>query len=272
MGTALGLASAACYGIADVAGGLLARRVNFAVVALVGQAAAFVLVAAAAVAVPAQVGPADLGSGALSGVGTGLGMAFLYRGLARGAMSVVVPVSAVGGLAIPVAVGVALFGDRPTPLAVLGMVVAVPALWLVSGGRARVTSAAVDGLLASLGIALQYLALAAAGPAAGIWPVAAGRLAAVLAIAPLLARTGPGVRPPARHLFGAALAGGFAALALVTYLLATRQQLVSITVVLSSLYPVIPVLFGLTALRERLGLGQALGLAGAGAAVVLLSL
>jgi drug/metabolite transporter (DMT)-like permease len=45
----------------------------------------------------------------------------------------------------------------------------------------------------------------------------------------------------------------------------------TIAVVLSSLYPVIPVLLGLTVLRERLGLGQALGLVGAGVAVVLLS-
>lgn len=274
MGTALALASALCYGIADVAGGLLSRRVNFAVVALVGQAAAFLLVLAATAVVPGRIGLADLGWGALSGVGTGVGMAFLYRGLGRGAMSVVVPVSAVGGLAIPVVVGVALFGDRPSPLAAVGMAVAAPALWLVSRGRAStgpVATAAVDGMIASLGIALQYLALAAAGPGAGIWPVAAGRLTAMLAIAPLLTQGPSGRRPPARYLFGAAFAGCCAALALVTYLLATRQQLVSIAVVLSSLYPVIPVLLGLTVLRERLGLGQALGLVGAGAAVTLLS-
>ncbi|MBO0852022.1 MAG: multidrug DMT transporter permease, partial [Pseudonocardia sp.] len=266
MGTALALTSAVCYGIADVAGGLLSRRVNFAVVALVGQAAAFLMVLVAAAAVPGRAGLVDLGWGALSGVGTGVGMAFLYRGLGRGAMSVVVPVSAVGGLAIPVLVGVALFGDRPTPPAALGMAVAAPALWFVSRGRGStgpIASAAVDGMIASLGIALQYLALASAGPEAGIWPVASGRLTAMLAIAPLLARRPPrGWWPPqgcGRYLLGAAFAGGCAALALVTYLLATRQQLVSIAVVLSSLYPVIPVVLGLTVLRERLALGQALG-------------
>lgn len=259
MGTALALASAACYGIADVAGGLLSRRVNFA---LVGQAAAFLVMLAAAAVVPGRIGLADLGWGGLSGVGTGVAMAFLYRGLGRGAMSVVVPVSAVGGLAIPVVVGVALLGDRPTPLAGLGMAVAAPELWLVSRGRGSTgpaAPAAIDGMIAGLGIALQYLALAAAGPRVGIWPVAAGRLTATLAIAPLLVRSPSGRWAPARYRLGAVFAGCCAALALVTYLLAIREELVSIAVVLSSLYPVIPVLFGLTvaagAARPRSGAG-----------------
>ncbi|GGP94551.1 hypothetical protein GCM10010187_07290 [Actinomadura coerulea] len=69
-----------------------------------------------------------------------------------------------------------------------------------------------------------------------------------------------------------AVNGGLAAAALVCYLLATRQQLVVVAVVLSSLYPVVPVLLGVTALRERLSRTQAAGLAGAAAAVVLLTL
>lgn len=45
-----------------------------------------------------------------------------------------------------------------------------------------------------------------------------------------------------------------------------------IAVVLSSLYPVVPVLLGVFALRERLSRTQAAGLGGAAAAVVLLTL
>jgi drug/metabolite transporter (DMT)-like permease len=65
--------------------------------------------------------------------------------------------------------------------------------------------------------------------------------------------------------------GGVAALALVCYLLATREQLVTVAVVLSSLYPAIPVLLGITVLRERLGGRQVAGLAGSAAAVLLLT-
>jgi uncharacterized membrane protein len=65
--------------------------------------------------------------------------------------------------------------------------------------------------------------------------------------------------------------GAVAALALIFYPLAARQQLVVIAVVLSSLYPAIPVLLGITALRERLTWQQTAGLVGAGAAIELLT-
>jgi drug/metabolite transporter (DMT)-like permease len=274
-GTLLALASAVCYGVADFAGGLLSRRASFAAVALLGQLAAFGCVLAAVPLLGGQARPSDLAWGALSGLGTGVAMAFLYRGMSRGAMSVVVPVSAVGGMAIPVVVGVLLFGDRPSPPAAAGIALAVPALWLVSrsGEGARSLSASVlDGLIASVGIGLQYLALAAASASAGIWPLVVGRVTAVLVILPMLARAPSGWRMSRLRGLGALGTGACAGLALLTYLLAIRHQMVSVAVVLSSLYPVIPVLVGLLVLGERLRGSQTVGLLGAGAAVALLSL
>ncbi|MEU8119342.1 EamA family transporter [Spirillospora sp. NPDC049024] len=275
-GVLLALASALLYGVADVWGGLLSRRADPVAVALLGQAGGLVCAVAAAPAIPSpDVAAGDLAWGALSGAGTGLAMVFLYRGISKGNLSIVVPVSAVGGVALPVVVGVAFLGDRPTAAAWLGIAVVVPALWLVSRSRSdeggRVRAALVNGLAAGAGIGVQYLALAQAGEDSGVWPVAAGRVAAVLAIAPMMCS--PGRRLP-RGTVGlwSAVNGGLAAAALVSYLLATRQQLVVIAVVLSSLYPVVPVLLGVTALRERLSRTQAAGLAGAGAAVVLLTL
>nr|WP_271209452.1 hypothetical protein [Rhodococcus wratislaviensis] len=58
----------------------------------------------------------------------------LFRGLSRGAMSVVVPISAVCGIAVPVLMGVAALGERPSTLSWLGIVIAVPALWFAHTG------------------------------------------------------------------------------------------------------------------------------------------
>jgi drug/metabolite transporter (DMT)-like permease len=275
MGVLLALGSAACYGVADFLGGLLSRRAHSASIAFAGQAGGLVLTLVAAPLVPASaVTLPDLGWGALSGIGTGLGMMFLYRGLGHGDMSVVVPLSAVGGLGIPVVVGV-LLGERPSAIAWIGIVVAVPALWLVSRSESRTgtTTAAgtLDALAASAGIALQYLALAQADSDAGLWPVVTGRFAAAATILPLAMLIGAHVLLGPSLSLQAALVGGGAALALFLYFLATRYQLLAIAVVLSSLYPAIPVLLGITVLRERLTRWQSAGLVLAGTAIGLLA-
>jgi uncharacterized membrane protein len=278
MGAVLALASAVCYGVADYAGGLLARRASSTWVALFGQVGALVVTLLAAPIVGASaVTSLEVAWGALSGVGTGLGMVFLFRGMSRGEISVVVPISAVASVALAVLIGVAVLGDRPSVAAWIGIVVAVPALWLVSGGTWRgrigagVSRGALDGFLASIAIAVQYLALAQATPEAGIWPVLAARVTATVAVAVAAQQTRAAWRLPQSVAVPSALVGVLMALALVLYLFATRQQTVSIAVVLASLYPVIPVLLGVTVLRERLMATQVVGLIGAGLAIPLIT-
>ncbi|MFI6523077.1 EamA family transporter [Streptomyces uncialis] len=206
-------------------------------------------------------------------------MFFLNRGLSRGAMSVVVPVSAVTGVALSVLCGVLLLGERPSLLGWLGIAVTAPALWLVAGvsRRSRRTEtggsgrSSADGLVASVGVAVQYIGLAQAGPASGLWPVAASRLAAVLLLLPSLWHRTGGFRQPGWVQAQALLIGAGAALGLILYLLAAQQQMLSITVVLASLYPAIPTLLGLAVLRETLTRAQGVGLVSAAVAVVFLT-
>lgn len=277
MGALLALGSAVCYGLADFAGGMLSRRMNYALVALLGQLGGLIATVLACVLLPATtVRASDLGWGALSGVGTGVGMVFLYRAMSRGAMSVAVPVSAVTGVALPVLVGVAAVGDRPSVPAWVGITVGVPALWLVSRRRAEPGSAVrlpVDALIAGVGIAGQYLALAHPAAAAGLWSLAAGRAAAAVTVLPLLWQARGDRHGPRAGLIMAALATGtLPAVALALYAMATHEQLLTIAVVLSSLYPVIPVILGITVLRERPSWTQLIGFLAAGAAVVLITL
>ncbi|TDE95978.1 DMT family transporter [Occultella glacieicola] len=275
MGILLALGSSVLYGLADYLGGILSRRGSFVAIALVGQVTGLVFSLVAVLLLPeVAAGPEDLAWGALSGVGTGLGMLFLYRGLSRGHMSVVVPISAVGGVALPILVGVALLGERPSVLSWLGIAAAVPAIWLVSRVRGPSGSgsaaATTDALVASMAIALQYTALAQAGPDAGLWPIVTGRVAATLVLVPVALRARQR-RISVRLTLGAAAVGVMATLALLLYLLATQVQLMTVAVVLSCLYPVIPVLLGITVLHERVATHQVVGLLAAGAAVVLIT-
>lgn len=283
MGEILALVSALLFGTTHFLNGLLARRVDSAAVALIGQlgGTALVLAAAPLVAAP-QISGGALGWGALSGVGTGVGVASLYRGMSHGRFSVVVPLSDVAAVALPVLVGVALLGDRPGPVAWCGIAAAPPGLWLITrSGRAdeessgTTASGARDGLVAGAGFALQFIALARADSAAGLWPLVTSRAASVLVLLPLAARRS--ARRPARLrmtprlAWGCVGAGALGTAAITLYTLATREQLLSLTVVLTSLYPAIPVLLGVTALHERLTRTQTVGLLCAAAAIALIS-
>src|SRR5918999_65387 len=151
----LSLLAAAAYGVSDFVGGVFSKRVSPWSVAFVGALAGAAVVAAFAAVDGGEPQRADYAWGLLAGVGNGLGTAFLYRGLSSGRMGVVAPVSGVGAALLPVVVGLAS-GERPGPVVWTGMVVALPAIWLVASEPAasEVTtpgSGLFDGVLAGLG-------------------------------------------------------------------------------------------------------------------------
>ncbi|PXX57484.1 putative membrane protein [Nocardia tenerifensis] len=273
-GELLALASAVCFGTTHFLSALLARRVDATAVALYAQIGGCVLILAAAPLVSApHVTASALAWGALSGIGTGLGVTFLYRGVSGGRLSVVVPLSDVGALMLPVLVGVVLLGERPSMLSWAGIVVALPALWLVSrspgeeDGDGRFGTGSVAGLIAGAGFALQFVALARVDAGAGLWPLVASRFASVVAIVPLAVNAKVSPRMSPRLLLGALGTGALGTVAVALYTWATWQQLLAIAVVLAALYPVIPVVLGLTVLRERISRTQAFGLVLAAGAI-----
>ena len=274
LGIALALVSAVSFGLSDFAAGLAARRLHSAVVVFVGQLCGVVLVASLAlfVAAPDVTGRA-LGWGALSGIGTGLGAAFLFQAMKVGRFSIVVPLSDVAGVAIPVALGVLLLHDRLGWTAWCGFVVAVPAIWLMTSGhgpRQGTNAGAGWALLSGAAFALQYVALARADATAGLWPLALNRLVAVLSVAPLAVRR-ERLRMNRRTAVLAVASGVLGTTAIAAFLLASREQALSVAVVLTSLYPAVTVLLGLTVLHERMTGRQAAGLACAAVTVVLVS-
>ncbi|MBO2452671.1 DMT family transporter [Actinomadura barringtoniae] len=276
-GELMALSAAACYGITHFVCGLLARRVPGLTVSLYAQLGGTAVSILAALALPfGTPTPADLGWGVLSGLGTGLAVAFLYRAMSSGAISVVVPVSDVGAVVIPVLVALLLLGERPPPGGIVGFCVALPALWLVSqsGGRERGNAAPGlrDALIAGVGFAITFLALKPIPLDAGLWPIVASRVASVAMILPLVATMGAPLKAPLRPGLAAAAVGIVGTAATVLYWMAVHHQLAAVATVLAALYPAVPVVLALVFLRERLNRKQVLGLCGAGAAIALIAL
>ncbi|PKH41395.1 Uncharacterized membrane protein [Nocardioides alpinus] len=273
MAVLLSLVAALAYGLSDFIGGLASRRTSAWPVAFVGTLAAFAGAVVLALVTDGSPTRGDLAWGALAGIGSGAGGAFLYRGLAAGRMGVVAPISAVGAALLPVVVGVAT-GERPALLVWLGIAAAVPGIWLVSrepGGSGDLAAGILDGVLAGLGFGLLFAAMGQVPEEAGFAPLAIAQGVAVVAVALTAAALGGRWIPHDRSQAWGAAAGILATVAAVAFLLATQTGLLTVASVVTSLYPAITIGLAAFVLRERIHGSQGLGLLLCGVAVGLVA-
>jgi drug/metabolite transporter (DMT)-like permease len=273
----LALASALAYGLSDFIGGLTTRRLDVWTTAAFAQVVSLLVVTPVALLTAADPTRGDLAWGALAGVGSAAGTMFLYRGLARGRMSVVAPVSAVGAAVVPVVVAV-LTGERPGALVWLGVVFALPAIWLVSQagddpapGGASMRSSLVDGTLAGAGFGLLFVALGQVPEEAGLDPVVAMQASSVVLLMVAAHVVGNGLQWRRDSLPGPVAAGTLAAAATVFFQLATQSGSLTVASVLAALYPATTVLLAAAVLKETIAGRQAVGLAMAAVAVGLVA-
>ncbi len=279
---ALALLCAAAYGTSDFIGGVVSRRSAAWPVAFVVQASSAVALLLVAPWVGSGADLADLAWGVAAGVGSGVGVSFLFRGFAAGRMSVVAPLSGVGAAVLPVLTGLAL-GERFGLLVLVGLIVALPGIWLVSAGEdapgerhgSKAASArdngVLDGLLAGVGFAVTFIGLGQVSAGAGLWPLVATQVSSTLTVPALALAFGVRVFPLPRAALRAWYAGPFSALAGLGFYLATSEGLLSIAAVLASLYPAATILLAVALLRERIGRPQVLGLVLCGVCVALVS-
>jgi uncharacterized membrane protein len=275
MGILLALAAALLYGGSDFGGGLAARRFGSLRVSVVGSAVATVL-AWAVLILAGGPGPTlrAVAWGLASGLAGGAGTLVLYRGLARGQMSVVGPLSAVGAAVVPVLAGVAL-GERPSLLAVGGVLVALPAIVLVAASgsvRGKLGAGLFDGLAAGLAFGILFIGLAQAGRNAGLWPVASEQTGALLITLAVAVKSRQPLRIPVRALGMPVLVGASGMAATLAYFYATHFSMLAIAAVLVSLYPGITVLFARTLLHERFTPAQRAGLGLCALAIAVIAL
>jgi len=269
MAVVLALLSALFYGLSDFVGGLLSRRTSAWGVAVVGQTSSTLATVTLALLVPGDPRPVDFAWALLAGLGSGVGTGFLYRGFASGRMSVVAPVSAVGAALVPVLAGAAT-GERPAPLVWVGVLAALPGIWLVSSTpedpmqagppRESVAAGAVDGILAGLGFGILFAALGQVPEGAGWWPLALAQLVSVPAVVVLATVLRADWRPRGRTVHLAVVCGPLGAAATGLFLLSTHLGFLTVAGVLASLYPASTVLLAALVLKEHVHRAQGVGL------------
>ncbi len=270
----LSLLAACSWGSGDFFGGVAARHGRVTAVAWTAQLAGVPAVLLLAPFVGGAPSGADLVWGTVAGVSGGLGLLFLYRGMAVAALGLVAPVAAIGTAVFPLLFGISV-GERPAVLEVAGIALGLGAIWLVSYESAGRTGPALTGLFYGIGAGAGFggllVGLSRIGEDGGIWPLAPTRLTgALVVLAIALAFRDPLV--PRRVSWPPILAAAFIGVFGNVFFLFASQRSLVVAAVVGSLFPGATVLLARFVLNEVLTPPRLAGLAAAVGAVSLIAL
>ena len=288
-----GLLAALFWGGGDFSGGMGAKHAGGSLggalrVILLSHSASFcILLTLALLRGDSFPHGAPLLWGISAGVIGGLSLAFFYIALARGAMGAAAAISGLLAAAIPAIVAIVSDGS-PGSAQLLGFVIAGIAIWIVAAAPTGVlespaikpaTSTTLLAIISGAGFGVYFVALKMAGAAGVVWPMATARMGSittcsifvlVLTITNRKAVT-PIKLPKAAFLWALSTAlldtcGN------LFFISATRAGRLDIAAVLASLYPATTILLAGLVLKERFSKRQAVGMALATIAIVMITL
>jgi drug/metabolite transporter (DMT)-like permease len=196
----LALGSAMLYGIADFMGGVAARRIPVLLATTINYAFASVVLVVAVLAVGGVwSGPAVIG-GLVAGVLAAVGFLTFYAALAAGPISLMSPLMALLGSAVPVVVALVL-GDRLGSIAWVAIVLAILGSVLIGVERRVSTRGAkprtlLFAVIAGVSLGFATVALDNVPADAGMVPVFLDTVLGFVLLVGLvgLARKAPAVR------------------------------------------------------------------------------
>jgi drug/metabolite transporter (DMT)-like permease len=278
MASLLALFSSVLWGTADFLGGNLAKRYKSLAVTGMSQVMALVVGAVLILISGSWISPTLSWNGYFvpaigAGIAGFLGLTAFYAGLATGRMGVVSPISSLSAI-IPL-VYAYINGERPHAIQYAGMAIALAGAFCASGPeivKKLPIKPLVFGLCAALGFGTALTFMAQGSKTSSLLTMTAMRLitvAACLIIALRYRTVGGFARRDLRTL---AILGSADFAANYFIGVATTKGLVSVAMVLGSLFPIVTSLLAFKFLHERLHKVQYLGIVLAVGGVALISL
>ncbi len=261
MGALFGVLSSLSVGVSEMFGRRGAKVTGVLAVCVVSQGVAAVAAFAMLLWLPSQPTWPDLGRGAVSGAGFGIGMVAYLGGLMRSSATVIAPLVATMTVVIPFGAAVA-GGAEMTGLAALGVGVAlVGLLFITAGGRvgSRTLAGLLWGVTSGFGYGVGLAALIGTSSAGGSWPAVVQRLVAcLLTVVAALVVHSP-VVPRGAVRWTALWSGVFGGLASVLYLLGIQADVLPAAVT-GAMFPAISVAIGRLVFGDSVRSVQLLGL------------
>jgi drug/metabolite transporter (DMT)-like permease len=278
MASLLAILSSILWGGADFFGGKLSKRYQAIAVTAVSQAFGLLIGITIILVSSSWIKPNLSWDGYfLSGVCAGLlgflGLIAFYTGLATGRMGVVAPISALSVL-IPLTIAF-INGEKPSSTQLLGMSIALTGAVFASGPELKgglAVKPIVLAVIAAFGFGTAIAFIARGSASSAIMTMTTMRFATFIVALFLFARfrtTGGFKKKDLPVLVGIGAADFIANLLLGV---ATTKGLVSLAVVLGSLYPIVTALLAFKILHERLHKIQSVGIGFAIAGVAVISL
>ena len=277
MSSFLALFSSLLWGTADFFGGNLTKKYKAVAVTAVSQSFGLVCGVLVIIFTSSWITPnLDADGFAISGILAGLmgfgGLTAFYAGLATGRMGVVSPISS---LSVLIPLTIAIFGgEKPNSVQISGMVIALLGGFCASGPEIRGGVSAkplIFASIAAIGFGGAITFIAKGSKVSPIMTMTTMRLTTFIIALLLFAKyrtTGGFTKRDLPILFGIGAADFFGNLLLG---IATTKGLVSLAVVLGSLFPIVTALLAYKILHERLHKLQYLGIFLAISGVVILS-
>jgi len=199
----------------------------------------------------------------LGGAAGVAGLYCFYRGLAVGAISIVVPVSALCVM-LPVIAGL-IRGEVLHPVQGFGMVAAIGGGVLVSleknsaATKKRLAAGILPAFGAALGFGAFYVVMDLAGAVDPLWAAMVSRSSFFLLLLPAVFYQRPSLKVKAVDLPVVCAIGLLDGIAAFSYTAATTRGMLSLVSVISSLYPAVSVILAALILKERLRRAQFAG-------------
>lgn len=275
----LGLFTAITYGAADFFAAIASRKVRVVVVTAVSSVTGLVFLLAVAPLLGATFSSQALFWGLMGGFSSVVALLALYASLALGPISIVSPLGALVSAIVPAVIGVVFMGESFSALGWAAIALALVAVVLVgfvpnsskNGEHIEPPKprAILLAIIAGIGIGLAITSLAKSPHDSGIAPIIVMRTtAAVLLGVIVLIGVVRGHKASAsgeplglKVWVTVAAAGALDATANILFTLASRSGSLTVTGVLTALYPLGTILLARLVLKEHVAGIQKIGIA-----------
>lgn len=266
----LGAGAATAWGFADILVTTYVRRTGFLRTLLVIQSCSLALLTALAVALAdlPHLTASQWASVVALGPLAVLAYAGFYRALELGPISIVSPIASANG-ALLVLLAVLVLGETVTAMQGIACALVVAFVALASSEPAAARVSAGSGIRLALVTCVAFagylLALARLAEELGwLMPILLTRAVAVAFLVALTAAGDERARRPLGPvgLLGCGAAGSLDALAFLAFNRGAELGEVAITGAASAAYPLIPIAWGVLALKERVAPRQLVGVGG----------